>query len=239
MIQQLVHGRRRSSLYLVLAIALPLVVGVAACRTGVAPIAPALMPALSNDTAGAWVRELIPDGPKRYDVRWTVETQKGQVRGRASVRVVPPDSLRFDFRAPFGRSGAAVIIGDSLHWAKPEDRNPVPPAPLFWATLGIPLSASVGAEITGRAIEGERAWRYAHAGDTLTYVIQTASSRRLRTLYRRKGEVVGTVETSFDEASQFPSQSTVLFPESGALFLMTVQEVVPFTEVDPTIWLEP
>ncbi len=237
--QQVVLDLRRWSPYnLVLAIALPSLAG-AACRTGVAPIAPALMPALPNDTAGAWVRELIPDGPRRYDVRWTVETQKGQVRGRASVRVVPPDSLRFDFRAPFGRSGAAVIIGDSLHWAKPEDRNPVPPAPLFWATLGIPLSAPVSAEITGRAIEGERAWRYAHAGDTLTYVIQTASSRRLRTLFRRKGDVVGTVETSFDETSQLPTQSTVLFPASGALFLMTVQEVVPFTEVDPTMWLEP
>jgi hypothetical protein len=168
-----------------------------------------------------------------------VETQKGQVRGRASARVVPPDSLRFDYRAPFGRSGAAVLIGDSLLWAKPEERNPVPPAPLFWAALGIPLHAPEGAVITGRSLPEERAWRYAFGRDTLTYVISTSNRRRLRALFRREGEVVGTVETEFDETSQLSKQATVLFPRSGALFVMTVREVETLAGVDPAIWKEP
>jgi hypothetical protein len=147
--------------------------------------------------------------------------------------------LRFDYRAPFGRSGAAVVIGDSLRWAKPEERNPVPPAPLFWAALGIPLRAPEDAHITGRALPQEWAWRYAFGGDTLTYVVSRSESLRLKALFRREGEVVGTVDTEFDETTQLPTQATVLFPHSGALFLMTVQEVERLASVEPGIWEEP
>lgn len=218
-----------------------LVIAIAAlaCRAGVRPIAPALLPPIDHGLARQWVDSLVPPAPRRYDVRWTVETQKGQVRGRASARVVPPDSLRFDYRAPFGRSGAAVVIGDSLLWAKPEDRNPVPPAPLFWAALGIPLHAPANAVVSGRALTNERAWRYAFGRDTLTYVVSTASGTRLRALFRREGEVVGTVETSFDSDSHLPTQAKVLFPNSGALFLMSVQTVEDLAGIDPRIWEEP
>jgi hypothetical protein len=211
----------------------------AGCRTGVAPIAPAQMPPLELTVVASWVDSLLPGGARRYGVRWTVETQKGQLRGRAAARVVPPDSLRFDYRAPFGRSGAAVVIGDSLRWAKPEERNPVPPAPLFWAALGIPLRVPPGAVVTGREITGERAWRYAAGEDTLTYVVTTGSGLRLRAMFRRNGDVVGTVVTVFDSASGLPTESTVLFPRSGALFLMTVQEVEDLASVEPDIWEVP
>ncbi len=209
------------------------------CRAGVSPIAPVDMPVLAREVAVAWVDSLVPAAPMRFDVRWTVETQKGHVRGRASARVVPPDSLRFDYRAPFGRSGAAVLIGDSLVWAKPEDRNPVPPAPLFWAALGIALHPPAGGAITGRALTTERAWRYAHGPDTLTYVVALSGSRRLRALFRREGEVVGTVETAFEDGAPIPKDAKVVFPSSGALFLMTIQTVESLTSVDSTIWAEP
>lgn len=228
----------RASYYFVLG-ALVFLGAALGCRASVDPIAPVSMPELTESVARQWVDSLVPSGPRRYDVRWTVETQKGQVRGRASARVVPPDSLRFDYRAPFGRSGAAVLIGDSLLWAKPEERNPVPPAPLFWAALGIPLYPRAGAAITGRPLPTERAWRYAFNGDTLTYVITTSESRRLRALFRRGGNVIGTVETEFEESAQWPTRATVLFPRSGALFLMTVQEVEPLAQVDSSIWEEP
>ncbi len=35
--------------------------------------------------------------------------------GRGTARIVPPDSLRFDYAGPLGfGSGAAVVIGDSV-----------------------------------------------------------------------------------------------------------------------------
>lgn len=211
----------------------------AACARGVGPIAPAQMPALAHDAASGWVGALVPTRALRYDVRWAVETQQGQVRGRAAARVHPPDSLRFDYRAPFGRSGAAVVIGDSLHWAEPEERNPVPPAPLFWAALGIPLHPPADAVVVGREIPGERAWRYALGADTLTYVATTGSRTELKALFRRADEVVGTVTTTLDSATRLPIEATVLFPRSGAFFLLTVQEIDSLTAVDPEIWDRP
>ncbi len=210
-----------------------------ACARGVAPIAPADMPPLPRDTAGVWVAALVPARALRYDVRWAVETQQGQVRGRAAARVHPPDSLRFDYRAPFGRSGAAVVIGDSLYWAEPEERNPVPPAPLFWAALGIPLHPPAGAVVVGREIPGERAWRYAVGGDTLTYVAKAGSRTELKALFRRGDEVVGTVTTTLDAATRLPIEATVLFPRSGAFFLLTVQEIDSLAAVEPGIWDRP
>lgn len=210
-----------------------------ACARGPQPVAPAGMPPLPLPTVAEWVARHQPAHSRHYDLRWTFETQKGRVRGRGAIRMVPPDTLRFDYRAPFGRSGAAVLIGDSLLWAKPEERNPVPPAPLFWAALGIPLYPRDGAAITGRPLPTERAWRYAFDGDTLTYVITTSESRRLRALFRRGGNVIGTVETEFEETTEWPTRATVLFPRSGALFLMTVQEVEPLALVDSSIWEEP
>jgi len=216
-----------------------LTVPLAACPRGVAPIAPADMPPLTPDSAVAWVDALIPGRALRYDVRWAVETQQGQVRGRAAARVHPPDSLRFDYRAPFGRSGAAVVIGDSLRWAEPEDRNPVPPAPLFWAALGIPLHPPAGAAVVGREVPGERAWRYAIGHDTLTYVASTGSRTELKALFRRGDEVVGTVTTTLDAGTRLPIEATVLFPQSGAFFLLTVQEIDSLSAVDPEIWDRP
>ena len=70
-------------------------------------------------------------------------------------------------------------------------------------------------------------------------MVSSEGNVRLRALFRREGEVVGTVETTFDGATALPKESIVLFPSSGALFLMTFQEIETLTSVDPTIWQEP
>src|SRR5205085_2537672 len=81
---------------------------VAGCQRGPQPIAPAGMAPIPAATVREWVSGYQMKTPGRYDLRWTYRTQKGAAKGRASMRIAPPDSLRFDFRGPFGKSGAAA-----------------------------------------------------------------------------------------------------------------------------------
>ena len=69
-----------------------------------------------------------------------------------AVRIAPPDTLRFDYRGPFGRSGAAVIVADSALWVVPQRdaRELLPAAPVFWAALGIPQPPPRDARLSGR-----------------------------------------------------------------------------------------
>ena len=92
-----------------------------ACARGPAPLAPEDLPEISRTEVSAWVDGYVPPRAQRYDLRWTYETQKGKARGRAAVRFVPPDSIRFDYRGPFGRSGAAMVVGERVVWAEPDE----------------------------------------------------------------------------------------------------------------------
>jgi len=67
--------------------------------------------------------------------RWHYQDERVKYAGRGSVRVAPPDSLRFDYVGPLGLgSGAAVVIGDSVLWADPDKnfRSLVPAIPMLW-----------------------------------------------------------------------------------------------------------
>ena len=92
-----------------------------ACSGGPAPLVPEPLPPMERAQVAQWVDRFQPTRALRYDLRWLYVTQQGQSRGRAAVHFVPPDSARFDYRGPFGRSGAAVVIGDSVLWAQPGD----------------------------------------------------------------------------------------------------------------------
>lgn len=210
----------------------------AACATGPPPVAPAGMPPLPPSVVAQWVERHQPERPRHYDLRWTYETQKGSVRGRGAVRVLPPDSLRFDYRAPFGRSGAAVVVGDSMLWSEPEDEieGLVRIAPLFWAALGVARPPPDDALVTGREREGSRAWRYAMRNDTLTYA---ATPRRLRADMRRGGDVLGWVSAEFADSGVVPLRSTMLFPKAAARFVIDVRVVETLDDLDPAIWKKP
>ncbi len=208
-----------------------------ACARGPQPVAPAGMPPLPLPTVAEWVARHQPAHSRHYDLRWTFETQKGRVRGRGAIRMVPPDTLRFDYRAPFGRSGAAVVVGDSVLWSEPEDEieSLIRIAPLFWAALGVARPPPDGAVVTGRLQEGSRAWRYVIGDDTLTYA---ESLRGLLADMRRHGEALGWVETLLSDSGP-PSRSTMLFPKSAARFFIEVRGVEALETVDPDLWKRP
>jgi hypothetical protein len=157
------------------------------------------------------------------------------------MQFVPPDSVRFDYRAPFGRSGAAVIVGDDIIWSRPEEDvdRLIQTAPLFWAALGFPRYPAPDAEVTGSAEGNRYRWRYTVAGDTLTYVVVREPGGTMSVDMRRLGEVLGTVEVEFADSTLQPATARMLFPGSASTVIFTVVAIDTLGTVDPEIWKEP
>lgn len=217
-------------------------VGLAAgCHSPPASLMPVGMGPLPSETAEAWVAALVPTRAKLYDLRWTYRTQRGTMRGRAAVRLAPPDSMRFDYRGPFGRSGAAFIVGYQVIWAQPEEDvgGLVPVAPLFWAALGIPRGPPPGWEIRGREENGRRIWEYVRGGDRLGYVVEGLSPLRLQAELRRFDTVIGTVEAVYGDSIHVPVRATITFPLSASQFFFTVVNVETIAELDREVWKRP
>ena len=212
----------------------------AGCSPGLAPIAPRGLAATDRGTVVSWARESAPRVPLRYDLRWKYVNDRGSAGGRASVRLVPPDSLRFDYRGPFGRSGAAVVVGDSGIWGEPEGdvRNVVRIAPLFWAAIGAPLEPPVGAETFGFVGPDRRAWRYIAGRDTFDLVELGGAPRRVLAQLRQAGRLVGATDTRRDAQGQpVEGRLDLLLDESR--FTFTVVRIDTLRAVDPTIWRHP
>jgi hypothetical protein len=188
-----------------------------------------------------WVDGYVPDHPTRYELRWRYETQKGEARGRAVVRFVPPDSVRFDYRAPFGRSGAAVVVGDDVLWAEPEEQAGgfVAVASLFWAALGMPRQPPDDAAVSGRMTDSTRVWRYVRGLDTLTYLAVEGLSGTLAAEMVRGKELLGTAEVELTGSTDEPQKATMLFPSEATIVLFTVQAIEPLTSMAEDIWRRP
>lgn len=211
------------------------------CSRAPAPLAPAELPVLAPGVIERWIRQLTPQGAMHYDLRWTYVTQQGRVRGRAAVRYAPPESLRFDYRAPFGRSGAAVLVGEEVLWAEPEEEveQLIPVAGLFWAAIGLPREPPLGARVLGREDGDTRIWQF-HDGRLSQSVAYERGTphRRLRMQLALDGVVVGAVETMLDSLGIAVS-ATVTFPRAATQFGIEVEKAERIARVDPEIWKRP
>lgn len=218
-----------------------LVPGLAACASGLKSIAPSGLEPAPRETIEAWLVSYRPAGPVRYGLRWRFANPKGSTAGRAAVRIAPPDTLRFDYRGPFGRSGAAVIVADSALWAAPErdTRELLPAAPLFWAALGIPQPPPEAALVSGRAAAGGRAWRYVAEADTMDFVEIGPGPERLLTEVRRQGKIVASGEVRFRPGGRAPLEARVRFPQDGAALIFTVEGIESVAAFDPSTWRRP
>lgn len=210
-----------------------------ACAAGIASIAPENLAPAAGEAARAWQAQFVPDGYRRFELRWRFFTPKGSTAGRAVVRIAPPDSLRFDYRGPFGRSGAAVLLGDSVAWAEPEKdvRELIPLAPLFWAAMGVPLAPSGSSTILTREHADWRAWRVIAAGDTLDLVHFPQGPARLLTQLRKEG-IAAATEVRFG-AVGVPTRGEIRFPREGAAFIFTVERVDSTAIFDAATWRRP
>lgn len=155
--------------------------------------------------------------------------------GRGTARIAPPDSLRFDYAGPFGLgSGAAVVIGDSVAWADPEQnfRSLVPAIPMLWAALRMVPPPSDDAVVFGTAdtTGGARrvVWRFAAAEDTLDFVT-TGGGAVLEAEWRQGGKVLARSRAQSTSAR-------IDFPEASARFELTVGAVDSAAVIPPALW---
>ena len=210
-----------------------------ACSAGLASIAPVDLVPVGPEIVADWRVGFVPDRHRRYDLRWRFYTPKGSTAGRAAIRVAPPDSLRFDYRGPFGRSGAALVLGDSVIWAEPakDVRQLIPLAPLFWAALGIPLAPATASITYGRDGARQRAWREVAGTDTLDVVHMRGVGERLTTQLRQGG-ITAATNVRFGPDG-LPIQGEMRFPKDGAVFIFTVETVDTTVAFDAATWRHP
>lgn len=204
-------------------------------------VSPDAMAPIDMETVRDWVAEIAPPRATQYDLRWTFQTQRGAVRGQAALRIKPPDSLRFDYRGPFGRSGAAVLVDTEVIWAEPEEdiEALIQAVPLFWAALGLPRDPPMGVEIFGVETEGGRRWRYGVGSDTLEYYVARLPHVRFLAEMRQRKTVLGQVEVNYDNTNQLPARATLTFPETASVFILEVSGIDTTATFTEDVWQRP
>jgi hypothetical protein len=180
--------------------------------------------------------------PLQFELRWRFENREGTAAGRASGRYAPPDTLRFDYRGPFGRSGAALVVGDALVWSEPEGDvdNLVPVAPILWAALAIVPPPAPGSAVLGTATMDRQAWRYAAADRVVDYIRVMHPHPRLLAERREADRILGVVEVVLDTAAAGrPVSAEMRFPPQRSRFSLSVRQVDSVAPFPPETWKRP
>lgn len=234
-------GRYRHANPIQLIVALLAMITAVGCMPRMETVGPERMDRVSMDSVREWMESLVPAGPVRYDLRWTYQTQRGAMRGQAALRIQPPDSLRFDYRAPFGRSGAMFLVDEDVVWAEPEEdlSAMVQAVPLFWAALGIPREPPADTEVYGTASGGSRRWLYGVDGDTLRYYVGMTPPLRFLASLSHFGDLVGLAEVQYDEQTRQPTRATMRFPRSASAFVFDVSSIDSTVSFTSDVWERP
>jgi len=214
----------------------------AACGGGViGPPMPVGLGPTDSTTVGAWVGATQVGEPVMMRFRFTYIDEKGTAKGRGSAIILPPDSLRFDFAGPLGANrSAAMVVGDSGHWAVPEDEveKLVPNYPILWAMLGQARYPSPDDSL--RALEqGElTAWRYASGEDTVEYIRTRGATPQLVVDVRHAGKRIGRVVTDLSPAGQ-PLRARLSVPSKPARVDLEFYRHEPLAERPDSLWVKP
>ncbi len=209
----------------------------AGCTPRLGSMAPRGFVPAEWDLVAGWVAEMTPSRSRLYEIRpWRYRNEQASVGGRASIRIVPPDSLRFDYRGPFGKSGNVAVVGDSALWMTSEDfEGLITYAPLFWTALGIPPVPPNTTPVFSLIGDDFRAWRYILAQDTLDFVLRGWPAVSLLGEIRRQGQVLAQATVKLDPITGLATQSKIDFYNISR-FEFTVQSVDTLASFDSTIW---
>lgn len=211
---------------------------VAGCRSAPGPVIPVEVQPVSEADVAAWVASTLPSDHQLYRFKWLFRDERGSAGGRGSVRVAPPDSLRFDVAGPFGSGAAsAVVVGNRAVWTEPADAisRLVPNFPLMWAMFGIARMPPGGAELRGLATNSITAWQYAGATDTVEYARATGNPGRFSAEVRQGGKLVGRVETTLNPDGT-PTKARLTVPSAPAQLDLTFLSTTRVA-LAPDIWL--
>ncbi len=205
------------------------------------PPIPTTMTASDPSAVTDWVAATAIDAPVRMRLDWRLQDGRAGGGGNGTIRMVPPDSMRFDFRAPLGSWWAAgVVIGDDPVWAEPEEdvARLVPNYPLLWGMVGRVRPPSPGDEVSIHRDDDVVAWRYAAAGDTVEYLMELGGQRRLVVDVRQQGKRLGRVVTHIGE-DRLPIRARLDIPSVPARLDVTYTDRRPMTSVPDSIWSAP
>lgn len=216
----------------------------AACTPRLAPLVPEPLAPAESTRAAARAAATLPRRPVAMQFRWSYRDDRVTYAGRGMARLAPPDSLRVDYRGPFGLgAGAAVVLGDSVAWAEPRgDFDALMPAiPLLWVAFGSVQPPAPDAQVfdgheAGR--DGQReVWRFVQGGDrdTLDYVWTTGRGRVLEAEWRRGGSVRARGHTELD-AQGAAVRARIDFPEASARFELTITARDTLAVIPPGLW---
>jgi hypothetical protein len=154
--------------------------------------------------------------------KWLYRDERLRWPGRGTARLAPRDSVRIDYTGALGaRSGAAVVIGDSVLWAEPagDFQTMMPALPLMWAAFGIVRPPAPDAQVFGAG----PSWRFVQGSDTLEFVTLPGRDGMpyLDAQWRRRGTVYAASRTTLT-ADGRPTAARIDFPEVSARFELTV-----------------
>lgn len=204
------------------------------------PMPTGLTPVSAEQVRG-WAAESAIDSGKMVRIRWSFLEEGATAKGRGTAWLVPPDSLRFDFRGPLGTgAGAAVVVGDQEQWSEPEEefRKLVPSFPLLWAILGSARPPESGAELAGVDDGRLVAWRSVVGTDTVEYVWVRAPLNELVADVRGPNGRIGRVHARFDAGGNLVS-SRLDVPSRPARLDLEFYGHGRITEIPDSLWRRP
>ncbi|HXI21347.1 MAG TPA: hypothetical protein VNH46_09690 [Gemmatimonadales bacterium] len=211
------------------------------CHPGLPPlVSPELPPADQTRVAG-WVGATVPRQGWLDRFTWLYQDEKAAKGGRGSARIAAPDTLRFDFAGSLGIGrGAAFVVGDTAQWVVPERsvEDLVPSFPLLWAMLGVAMSPSPDASVSGVEGEGRAAWRYVEGADTVEYLRVSGDPARLSAEVRHGGKVTGRTEVTV-RADGAPIKARLTVPSVPAKLEITFYATVPTPSFPASTWTPP
>ena len=213
-------------------------VALTACRGHLAPLVPEPLAPVAPDSITAWT---APNGPTRrvaLRFKWKYRDDRQSGGGRGTLRIAPPDSMRIDWATVFNaKTGAAVVIGDSLRWADPKGDYPSSTSraiQLVWTALGIVRPPDSLTATYGKSDSTGAVWRYIRDRDTVAFRLSSAP-RTLQGEWRRDGKVMARSRTQL-AAGGLPQGTRVDVPERSARFEITFVAVDSTAQFAATLW---
>lgn len=211
----------------------------AACYGRPAPLVPEPVAAVSRDSIVAWSRRSGPTRPTALRFRWRYRDDRRSGGGRGTARVAPPDSVRVDWATSLNiKTGAAVVVGDSLQWADPEEDYPssvTPAVQLVWTALGVVRPPGAATTVFGAGDSIRAVWRYAGEHDTVDFRQSLGAVRTLEAEWRRDGTVIARGRTVLGLGG-LPESARIDVPRRSARFELTFVAVDSGATFAPALW---
>ncbi len=210
-----------------------------ACGGRPAPLIPQPLAAAPPESVMVWTGGIGPTRPVALRFKWRYRDERVSGGGRGTVRMAPPDSVRVDWATSFNiKTGAAVVVGDSLRWADPKDQfssSVAQALQLVWTALGVVRPPLAGAAVSGARDSARVVWRHAELRDTVDYRLVIAVPRTLEAEWRREGRVMARSRTVLGPAG-LPQSVRIEVPERPARFDLTFVAVDTTATFPPALW---